>query len=219
MKCLRGALIGGVAALVFAGCMAARVVGPLSPSDPSYPAEKPSPSRVIQVHGTVSATLDLSLTADYIATPRIGCTATSSLIAGSIEGATWPMSVRAPITLVRRGDEYTAQVAVDRFLPGQCGWHFYGVSAQVSKGAQSTARNTIASIPDGRTPESWHANSEPTPAVWRCRFRPAISASAFANAVACAAPARDPEHHDKHWHVITETTSSVQFNVIDLDAP
>jgi hypothetical protein len=222
------ASIGGIAAVLSAGnCMAARVAGPLSQSDPDYPSENPSPARIVRVHGTISAPLTLSLTADYAATPRVGCTATSSWVAGAIEGATWPLTVRLPIDLAQHGNEYTAELAVDRFLPGRCGWHFSGVSAQVSKATQSTSRNSVIRIPDGHTPESSHYNSEPTAVVWRCRFpsgtsgpsAPSSSATRFASAVACAAPARDPEHQGKRQQILTETTTSVEFNVIDLDAP
>jgi hypothetical protein len=198
------------------GCTTARIVGPLSSSDPDYPHVNPSPARFVQVHGTLSRTLDLSLTADYMATTRLGCTATSSFIAGAIEGATGPMKVRVPMPIARDRDKYTTQFAFDQFLPGRCGWHFFGVTAQVSKSGRSSGGN-IVRVPETGTKETWNYNSKDTPVVWLCRFGPLAKLPPAASGFACVEGARD--HMDKSVHILGPTSTSIEADVIDAESP
>lgn len=202
------ALSISMAALLSAsGCTTARVGGPLTPTDSDYPSENRSAARNVRVQGSIPRSLDLKLDAAYMAVRRTGCTETPTFIAGAVSGATFPMTIRVPMEIARVGSAYTADFAVDRFHAGRCGWHFFGVIAEVSKAGRSHASNSIVRVAEAGTKEGSGYNSRNTPVIWRCR---SFAASGFA----CL-----PSDGDKYLHLLNSTSTSVDANFIDEDAP
>ena len=211
-------LVSVVVAFV-AGCTTARIGSDLSSSDPDYPVENSSPTRIIDIHGMLPSSLDVKLTANYGATKREGCEYTPTFIAGAVEGVFFPICLGVPLTISRDGERFSARLIVDRFKPGRCGWEFLGVSAQVSKGETVSLANLIVRNLRGRISdnnESWVANSQHTPVVWRCRFSRLADLRKGTLAFACGEDAR--KNRDKHRHLLNAESKTVEVKFIDLES-
>jgi hypothetical protein len=101
----------------------------LTPGDPDYPVENPKSNDVIALTVIVPSTVSVSVNAAYRATLASGTSC--DRVVGF--GATGRINLTLPISLIREGDTYRGSVAIDRFMPGNCGWQFSGVGFEASK--------------------------------------------------------------------------------------
>ena len=202
------------------GCTTARIGSYLSPSDLDYPVENASPTRIVTIHGMLSPSLDIKLTAHYSATKYEGCRYTPTFIAGAIEGATFPIGLGMPLKISREREKYSTVFMVDRFQRGRCEWIFTSVSAEVSKaGLASFANNIVLNI-GNRQPYNqenwWGSNSMDTAVVWRCRFSQLANRPKEIAMFVCDEEAR--KHQDKNQHLLNSATKTIEANFIDLES-
>lgn len=132
------------AALLLAACAA-----------PEAPVANPSPALLLRVHGTADASLTIRIFTQYVSTEK-DCRRTTNWLAG----ASVPQSASVETTVTRSGNDYEASVALDHFLPGECGWLPSVIAFQLSNAAGlSTGR--FAS-----TPESSKLVPGPVSKIW-----------------------------------------------------
>jgi hypothetical protein len=100
----------------------------IKPGETGYPTENTHPTQFLQVTAKLPQTLSVRFRVGYSASPlAASCQRTVGL------GVSAPYSVSLPLQLDRVGDSYQGRLAIDRFMPGSCGWRFVGVwySAEV----------------------------------------------------------------------------------------
>jgi len=99
--------------------------------DRRYPGSNPRPAQVVQISGFMSRTLPASIDAMYETDWSVSEFNDKTLTwncARQIFGFhPVPLRIMIPLKLERSGDNYHAILAVDRYLPGECGWHFVGL--------------------------------------------------------------------------------------------
>ena len=192
---------------VLAAC--GRIGSELSREDPDYPVQNPQPSRIVDITGSISSTLDTQLIAWYTTERKQeGCTFSPSALAA----VNFPLQVAVPLDIERTGDEFRTVVAVDRFLRGRCGWHFHSLVARISKAGLTSMSTPVLRIPEsypGGVRESSFVNWQPTPVVRRCNFERGT-------------PRTGEEWNfcigrkgDKHEHVLRGDTRSLDLRILD----
>lgn len=223
---------------LLSGCTTTHISKTLAPSDASQPYGNPFPKHIVTIHGAVSKSLNIKLSAYYITTnPSPACQSTPTYTAGAIEGAIFPSQVSVPLTISRSGNKFSAQFIVDYFLPGLCEWRFSDVSAEVSKNSLVSIPNrVIINIPKKKTnpfgnpntgifhitdnspssKETWGYNSRNTPVVWRCRFSRLVHLRNGDRRFACDEDVE--KHKSKYQQLLNSTTNSVEVDFIDLES-
>jgi hypothetical protein len=172
----------------------------------NYPTVNPTPSRIVIVSGSVSATLGLTLSATYVGNVSAGCWTSPPFGGGSFEGTARPLQVTVPLTVTRSSDRYSTSFAVDQFLPGPCGWHFAHVNADIQKGQQSSGPTVfIHAYEPGKAMETKTINSSDEPVTLRCRIRRSTGFN-------CS-----PPFGIKAGQWLVDTSQSVTANIIDAE--
>lgn len=98
-----------------------RIVTP-SKVEPSDPPLNPNPMHVVRLHGHAPKTLDFRFRVVFASTNREGDCWNH---AGFWEGG-GAKTFAYDIYPVRKGDAWQADLVVDRYLPGRCGWNIRG---------------------------------------------------------------------------------------------
>jgi hypothetical protein len=112
-------LSGAAAAFTLLGCRMSNV----GANDRDYPKVNPHPQRAVELRVSVPATLRVRFDANYSTPPYTGdCHFTVGV------GAEAPFAVSMPVELHGAGEQQSAIVTIDRYLPGRCGWYFTGIS-------------------------------------------------------------------------------------------
>lgn len=95
-----------------------RIVTP-SKVEPSDPPLNPNPMHVVRLHGRAPETLDFRFRVGFLSTNREGdCWNHAGFWEGGGEKA-----FSYDIYPVRKGETWEADLVVDRYLPGRCGWN------------------------------------------------------------------------------------------------
>jgi hypothetical protein len=84
----------------------------------------PNSVRYFVLHGDIDPNIDVNFLVAY-KTTNPSCEHDIA----ALEGAKAPAAAQLPLKAVYSGQRYTAHVAVDGVLPGNCGWTFDGVTA------------------------------------------------------------------------------------------
>ena len=117
----RWLLAGLLAAPALAACQSTQPVGRIvlpKIIDTSDPELNPNPQHIVRLHGTAPESLDFKLAVVYASTNREGdCWNHAAFFDGGGEKR-W----RYVIEPVREGESWNADLTVDRYLPGRCGW-------------------------------------------------------------------------------------------------
>lgn len=107
---------------LLASCQTAGPVGRIvAPSDveASDPPLNPNPTHVVRLHGRAPETLDFRFRVAFLSTHREGdCWNHAGFWEGGGE-----KTFAYDIYPVRKGDMWEADLVVDRYLPGRCGWN------------------------------------------------------------------------------------------------
>jgi len=194
--------------------------GDLTSSDLHYPDRSPHPERFIQLSGTVPASMQLKLIAYYLTDGRTGCRTSPSFIAGFVEGVSSSSAASVPLKLQMNGEQYSATIATDEFLPGYCDWRFGYVTAVVSKDGKTSIPNIIIRARDGwNTPyeNTESGNSLDLPVNLHCDFRQLANDTPNIQSNACVSP-RPQQQQYKREHFYTAATTKVVANFIDDEA-
>jgi hypothetical protein len=90
--------------------------------DNDYPLQNPAPTKLLLIHGTIDASLDIKFRIRWRA-ENPHCRYAASWI----EGAFAPYTAWSTLAIARQGDKFSARVPIDGVLPGRCQWGFAGV--------------------------------------------------------------------------------------------
>ena len=216
----RALTCGTVTLLVVVAAMGCgRTSSVLSLSDSDYPQENRSPSHVVRVHGTISRTIEVRLTAYYGAHGGKECQWTAPFPRGTKH----PLSVLVPVAVARNGEDFSATVAVDHFLPGRCTWALESLGAEVGKDDVWTVRNSVLNKTRPEKPpykEDGGLNSQDTPVTWGCRFSTWGKTRPGWGSASCFQPINPPDSaRGKQSHLVTDSTRSVEMRFIDVGEP
>ncbi|MDR1075378.1 MAG: hypothetical protein LBL59_03510 [Xanthomonadaceae bacterium] len=94
-----------------------------------YQVEKPNPKQIVRIHGRAPETLDIFIMARYVATNAADdrCWRPARHFGSEL---LWS---RRRLPIRRDGDRYEAELIVDKYLPGPCGWRYEASSAGVMR--------------------------------------------------------------------------------------
>ena len=117
----RWLLAGLLATPALTACQSTQPVGRIvlpKITDTSDPELNPNPQHIVRLHGTAPESLHFKLSVVYASTNREGdCWNHAAFFDGGGEKQ-W----RYVIEPVREGESWKADLTVDRYLPGRCGW-------------------------------------------------------------------------------------------------
>lgn len=105
-------------------------VGPLSWW--GYPQINPRPQRAVELHVSVPPTLKVHLYADF-STWNKDCT---YYVNFPLDRSAF--SLAEDIKLQSKGDQETAMVTMDKYLPGRCNWYFFGIRYSPFEGRKAS---------------------------------------------------------------------------------
>ena len=196
--------------------MYTHIGGDLHPGESGYPSSNLHPQHLIRIEVAAPATVDIQLWASYETDGRNACRSTPTLIAGMVEGATFPSSVSIPVALRSVGNEQRGTLIVDAFEPGKCDWQFSSLHVILSKGSLVSLPNLIVDVPDvlnKKYQENAYANSLATPVVLTCDFRYLERDGAGSHTNACVLPR---SNRPKHVQLLSPETSVVRLEVEDV---
>jgi hypothetical protein len=176
----------------------------VAPGATYYPEKNADPIRQVSIRGTIAPTLTITLSAIYRGKVAADCYKTTIFSGEIFEGQTNPLQVTVPIPVSREDNKFSAVFAVDRFVPGKCGWHLAAVVVQISNGNYSFGPATILQPPDYRNGESESLNSSDDPVILRCRD---LGKEA---GYSCR-----PPFPNKSSQILVDTTSVVNVKVTD----
>jgi len=143
----------------------------VAPGSSKYPEPNPRPHGVVMIRGTIAPTLTIAMSTIYRSMVAKDCWTSAWFSAGEFEGAPQPLKLAVPMSVTRDGKSFSAALEVNRFLPGQCGWHFEAVEVSVSNGPLSTGPESIIQPYDPISGESKMTNSSQDPVILRCRVQ------------------------------------------------
>jgi len=90
-----------------------------------------APAQIVRIHGQADPTLTIQVSTQYLTSAK-KCRRAASLLR-RLDGAVAPLAVRINSLVQRtRTGAYEAQVALDHFEPGECGWRPFSIGFQVS---------------------------------------------------------------------------------------
>jgi hypothetical protein len=115
-------------ALAAVDCNAANV----QPGDRDHPQTNLHPTKLLMIHGTIDASLDIDFRINWSA-QNPGCRYAVSRIAGVYS----PYGAFNALPVTRSGSSFTVQVPIDGVLPGRCRWSFGGVTFGGGSGFRS----------------------------------------------------------------------------------
>jgi hypothetical protein len=170
VRCLLLAAYATSACALLAGCGKGANV---KKGDPDYPEINPAPTRWLTLTARVPATLSVDFSVGYISEPTrstngyISCGFNPNIEVIRAFSADDP-----PLSMERMGDTLRAKIAVDKYLPGRCHWHFNGIGWQLANGADlfggsmfavayDATRDAIDKVPRG--PVYLVCKRDPTP--------------------------------------------------------
>lgn len=99
----------------------------IQPGDSEYPQENSRPVRIVHLTGTLPPTVPLQIVADYLA-QRGGFGGSEECSFNIALSETRPFWIKVPLRVVRAGDRYSAEVALDRYEAGRCQWILGGIA-------------------------------------------------------------------------------------------
>jgi hypothetical protein len=116
--------------------------------DADYPVRNPSPAKMLQLTGSLPASLKIELYASFAAWPNavrrdsvdVNCEYQSTSL------ATHEYSVVEPLAISRRGDLYQVSISMDKYLPGRCGWHLRSLEYGLLNGIGGRSAARIATV-------------------------------------------------------------------------
>jgi hypothetical protein len=110
---------------ILAACQSTEPLGRIvTPSkvEPSDPPLNPNPTHIVRLHGRAPETLDFRFRIGFATTSREGdCYNHAGFWEGGGEKG-WGYDLYP----VRNGEQWVADLVVDRYLPGRCGWNIKG---------------------------------------------------------------------------------------------
>jgi hypothetical protein len=117
--------IAGICSLLLAtGCGRSENI---NPGEADYPTENSHPTRTIHLAGLLSPNVPLRIEVFSVA-ERGGLNDTSDCsFLPNARGPT-PFSIQEPVKVTRSDDGYTADVALDKYIPGRCRWKLESIS-------------------------------------------------------------------------------------------
>jgi hypothetical protein len=102
--------------------------------DPQFPVSNPSPTKILEIRGILPLTVPVKdLIAIYTADANSSqnsseaCTRRQDF-APNNDPRRYPLVHIEHVPMVRTGESYRSAVAIDRFIPGSCGWHLKEVT-------------------------------------------------------------------------------------------
>ena len=112
------------------GSVWAQVVPVPDPTAPNTLPVNPNAHAQIRISGVMPHSLAIRLFATYISTTPLSKNPCGEWVRGG--DFSIPLAVTIPLDVTRSGDSYEATALADKFEPGKCGWHFYGISYSVN---------------------------------------------------------------------------------------
>lgn len=94
------------------------------------PVASDTPAREVRIWGTADETLGLRVLTQYQST--VDSCRQADNVFRRMDGETRPQSVWVESTVQRTGRDYEAHVALDHYLPGECGWRPFVIGFQVT---------------------------------------------------------------------------------------
>ena len=139
-----------------ASCYAANV----KPGDRDYPQSNPHPAKLLLIHGTIDASIDIDFRIHWSA-QNPDCRYAVSRIAGVYS----PYGAFNALPVTRDGSNFAVQVPIDGVIPGRCRWSFGGVTFGGRSGFRSglIATNSYPLKPGQSANGTIH---------FRCRWEP-----------------------------------------------
>jgi hypothetical protein len=117
------AIIAAVALL--SGCDLGGRSENIKPGEADYPVENLQPTRVLHLVAIVPQLLPVHFLMGYVASKSGGPMQSGTACSYSVGlGPARQYSINASPQLTRVGDTYTANIVVDRYESGRCGWRF-----------------------------------------------------------------------------------------------
>ena len=116
----------------------------MEPGEIDYPKENPNPNRIVELSITNPDSVEYELRSVYEAPKSTNC----EYVVNVLEGATAGFGVSLPTTFVHGVDGIDrAQVVIDKYMPGRCGWKFSRLVLVVLKGGKKSLGHTILDNP------------------------------------------------------------------------
>jgi hypothetical protein len=100
------------------------------PTAPNTLPVNPNPHAQIRISGVMPHTLVIRLFATYLSTTPLSKNPCGEWVKGG--DFSIPLAVTIPLDVTPSGGVYEATALADKFDPGKCGWHFYGISYTVN---------------------------------------------------------------------------------------
>ena len=101
--------------------------GPVKANDPDAPQLNSAPKHKVRIFGTVAPVLEMKLSAAYeVASTKSDCWTESPLWYGGGE-----KFKNERLKLKRNGNNFEAQLLVDKYLPGRCDWRLIAVNVTI----------------------------------------------------------------------------------------
>jgi hypothetical protein len=203
--------------------------------EPDYPSGNPNPTRVIRLNGYLSSPLEIQIIANYSASPNANSQKGQDASCGyALSSITFePFHVDAPLTLLRLKDSsYVAEVAVDKYLPGRCGWHLRSLEFIVLNGIGVFREGVFATVFDpSRSKDSpdklyqgdinlWCKKDPypPDPAhPMNCSTLSMLAEAFFVSPEQIAAIPRSQRNDQLHTWIFPDT-KALKVNFYDLDS-
>ena len=142
------------------------------PAAPTTPSVNVGAHQQVTISGVMPNTFAVCLFATYESTTPDTKNPCGRWLRGA--GDSVPLGVTIPLDVAQRGGSYEATALVDKFEPGKCGWHFYGISFTVNGvGSGDFVAQFVDRVPEGdKHVKRWCGNN----------------VSRFRQGVACLAP-------------------------------
>jgi hypothetical protein len=140
-------------------------------NEPAFPVPNPNPRWIIQIKGTLPATVPLDhFDAEYI-TDSSQPSVADPICKRNEEHGHYPLRHTERVDLSRDGTRYHASVTADKFAPGNCKWHLFEVTPRLSgNGVEFQPGGVVVreTVPDG----TGYTSSADHIDLW-CRILPA----------------------------------------------
>ena len=116
--------------LLAGSCVWAQVVPVPDPTAPNTLPVNPNAHEKIRMSGAMANTVVIRLFATYISITPLSKNPCGEWNRGG--DFSIPLAVTIPLDVTPSGGVYEATALADKFDPGKCGWHFYGISYTVN---------------------------------------------------------------------------------------
>lgn len=210
-------------ALLASGCASAQAVPVPDPTAPNTLPVNPNAHEQIRISGVMPHTLAIRLFATYESTTPDTKNPCGRWLKGAADSV--PLGVTIPLDVAQHGGSYEATALVDKFEPGKCGWHFYGISFTVNGvGSGDFVAQFVDRVPEGdKHVKRWCGNNV-------SRFRQGVACLAPRWAFNPPTPSVDPRlavlarliAEDQRGStgnaLVPRTTTSLFIDFYDIDA-